>query len=90
MVNSYLYTTGGVSERIVQGKRSTSLQYKIQASKAIAEFDKAFGGSRWWLCICKEIVVFKNLGVLDSLFAQKAAVLFLAFVLREPGISGIL
>jgi hypothetical protein len=46
MVNSYLYTTGGVVERIAQGELSTDLQHKAQASKAIAEFDKVFSGSR--------------------------------------------
>lgn len=51
MVNSYLYTTGGVAERIAQGELSTNLQHKSQASKAIAEFDKAFGGSRWTFCV---------------------------------------
>jgi hypothetical protein len=46
MVNSYLYATGGVAERIAQGELLTNLQHKSQASKAIDEFDKAFHGSR--------------------------------------------
>jgi hypothetical protein len=46
MINSYLYATGGVAERIAQGELSTNLKHRTQASKVIAEFDKVFNGSR--------------------------------------------
>jgi len=46
MVNSYLYTSEGVAERIIQGELSTNSQQKAKASKVIVEFDKVFSGSR--------------------------------------------
>ncbi|KAF7870261.1 hypothetical protein EAF04_004009 [Stromatinia cepivora] len=45
-LNSYLYATSNVIERLSQGATTSKKGYRAQAKKAIVAFDEAFQGKK--------------------------------------------